>query len=312
MSLTRASWAEALAVGLHEWIDDAYNTVPTAYTSVFNVMSSDRAYEEDVTSTGLSKLAEAQEGGPTQYEDPLFGFKTRYTHRLWKRGIKITKELYDDEQYRVFKDLASKLGKAAGRTIDSEAFSVFHNGFNTANVSYGDNKPLFSTSHTRADGGTAQSNASSTSIPMTEPNLETALVALREQLDDRGELISMADGPVLLLVPLALEKLAVEITGSQLKSATANNDLNYYVGRVNVLATRWVGNAAGGSDTAWFLLAQESHRLNIFQREAFSVMDDYDFDTDVLKMKGRARFSYGWSDWRGTWGSQGTGAAYSS
>lgn len=224
----RSGWAESLAVGLHEWIDDAYQAVPQTYTRVFNVMTSDRAYEEDVTSTGLSKLAESQEGGPTTYEDPLFGFKTRYTHRLWKKGMKVTKELFDDNQYRLFKDMAGKLGAAGARTVDNEAFSVFRNGFNTAFTSYGDNKPLFSTIHTRADGGTAFSNASSTGLTLSEANLNTGLIALREQRDDRGELVSMADGKVVLLVPLALEKSATEITGSQLKSGTGNNDLNYH------------------------------------------------------------------------------------
>lgn len=308
----RSQWAEALAPGLHEWINDAYTSLSPTYPMIFNVMTSDRAYEEDVTSTGLSSLTETQEGGPTQYDDPLFGFKTRYTHKTFKRGFKITKEMYDDDLYRLFKDESSKLGKAAARTLDSQAFSVFRNGFNTSHTSYGDNKPLFSTSHTRADGGTALSNASSTSIPLTEANLETGLIALREQRDDRNQLISMADGNVTLLVPLALEKEAVEITQSSLKSGTGNNDLNFYEGRVNVMATRWLGSIASGSDTAWFLLAPGSHRLNFFTREAFNTSDEYDFDTDIMKMKGRMRFSFGWSDYRGTWGSQGTGAAYSS
>lgn len=308
----RSGWAEALAPGLHEWINDSYTKIEPTYPKIFNVMTSERAYEEDVNSTGLGKLVEAQEGGPTQYDDPLFGFKTRYTHKTFKRGFKVTKEMYDDDLYRVMKDMSSKLGTAAARTVDSNAFSVFRNGFNTSYTSYGDAKPLFSTSHTRADGGTAFSNASSTSIALSEPNLETALIALREQRDDRGELISMADGKVLLLVPLALEKDAVEITGSSLKSGTSNNDLNYYEGRVDVMSTRWIGATAGGSDTAWFLMVPGAHRLNLFTREAFNTMDEYDFDTDIMKMKGRMRFSFGWSDYRGVWGSQGTGAAYSS
>ena len=308
----RSQWAEALAVGIHEWIADSFTSIEPTYPKIFNVMSSDKAYEEDITSTGISKLVEGQEGGPTQYEDPLFGFKTRYTHKVFKKGMKVTKELNDDEQYRLFKDNSTKLGKAAARTIDSNAFSIFRNGFNTSYTSYGDNKPLFSTSHTRADGGTAQSNASSTGITLTEANLNTGLLALRNQTDDRGELISMADGKVVLVVPLALEKTAVEITGSTLKQGTANNDLNYYEGRIDVMATRWIGATAGGSDTAWFLIVPEAHRLNVFKREEFNTSDEYDFDTDILKVKARMRFSYGWSDWRGTWGSKGDGQAYSS
>ncbi len=308
----KAQWAEALAVGLHEWVNDSYLAIEPTYPKIFNVMDSDKAYEEDVNSTGISQLVEAQEGGPTQFEDPLFGFKTRYTHKTFKKGIKVTKELYDDEQYRLFKDMSSKLGRAAGRTIDSQAFSVFRNGFNTANTSYGDGKPLFSTAHTRADGGTAFSNASSTGATLSETSLNTALIALREQRDDKGQLIAIADGKALLLVPLALEKSAVEITGSQLRQGTANNDLNYYEGRIDVMSTRWIGATAGGSDTAWFLLIPSSHGLNVFMRESFNTSDEYDFDTDILKVKGRMRFSFGWSDYRGTWGSKGDGLAYSS
>lgn len=312
--MNRAQWAETLAPGLHEWIDDAFTQVPQLYPQIFHDETSKRAYEEDNDSTGVGYLEETTEGNPTKYEDPLQGYKTRYTHALFKKGIKVTKEEYDDDLYRLFKKRAQKLGKAAKRTYDYQALSVFRNAFNTAKTSYGDTKPLCSTTHTRLDGGTSQSNASSTGIQLTDDNLETATLAVQQVLDHKGQIISVGDGKLTLLVPLALRKKARIITMSDLKSGVANNDMNVYNdGTYNVIATRWIGaQVSNGSDTAWFVLSPEDHGLTFFMREAFNISDDYDFDNDILKMKARTRFSFGWSHWWGVWGSKGDLATYSS
>lgn len=311
--MNRALWAESLAPGIHEWVDDAFQQLPTLYDQVFHTDTSSRAYEEDMDSTGIGYLEEKGEGQNTPYEDPFQGYKTRYTHSTFKKGIKVTKEEYEDDLYRVFKNRSTKLGKATKRTYDYQAFSVFRNAFNTAKVSYGDLKPLCSTTHTRQDGGTSQSNASATGLQLTDTNLETALLAGQQVVDHKGQIFSVFDGKATLVVPLALRKTARIITLSTLRSGTANNDFNVYEdGTYPVIATRWISALAGGSDSAWFLLDPETHALNFFMREAFNLMDTYDFDPDVLKVKARTRFSFGWSTWFGVWGSKGDLGAYSS
>lgn len=311
---TREQWAETLAPGIHKWIDDAFNLVPQLYPQIFHTESSSRAYEEDNDSTGVGLMEQSGSASPTPYEDPLQGYKTRYTHALFKKGISVTKEENDDDLYRLFKNRGEKLGKSGKRTFDFQALSVFRNAFTTSKTSYGDLKPLASTTHTRLDGGTSQSNASATGIQLTDTNLETAVLALQSVVDHKGQVISVGDNKLTLLVPLALRKIAKIITGSDMRSGTANNDMNVYNdGTYNLIATRWISAlVSGGSDTAWYLLDMENHGLNFFLREAFNVSDDYDFDNDVLKMKARARFSFGWSHWWGVWGSKGDLAAYSS
>ena len=311
---TQAQWAETLAPGIHEWIDDAFKLVPELHPQIFHEEASSKAYEEDNDSTGVGLLEQSGERTPVAYEDPLQGYKTRYTHALFKKGISVSKEEYDDDLYRLFKNRSVKLGKAGKRTADFQALSVFRRAFNTAYTSYGDAKPLASTTHTRLDGGTAQSNASATGIQLTDTNLETAVLALQQVVDHKGQVVSVGDGKLTLLVPLALRKTARIITMSELKSGVANNDYNVYnEGTYNVIATRWISAlVSAGSDTAWFVLDQENHGLNFFLREAFNLTDDYDFDLDVLKVKARTRFSFGWSHWWGVWGSKGDLAAYSS
>lgn len=197
--------------------------------------------------------------------------------------------------------------------------SVPNNAFSTSYTSYGDTKPLCSTAHTRADGGSNQSNASATGITLTEENLETGILAMRGQLDDRGNLISMV--PNVLLVPPALEKEALQIVKSSGRSDTADNDINVYNmkeytgGQLRVIVWDYLGAAAGGSDTAWFLLSQGDHQLNWGWRRKPST-EKLDLSVgaknEVAYWKMDFRAAYGWRDWRGVWGSKGDGAAYSS
>ena len=317
MAASRPQWAEDLEPGIRQWIADGYDMLTPTYPSLLKTFTSDRQFEEDMDSTGIGYLSDTEEGGPTQYEDPLQGYKTRYTHKTFRKGVQVTLEEYEDDLYRVFQNRTTMLGKAGKRTYDVYAMDLFRGAFNTARTSYGDTKPLASTAHTRVDGGANQSNASSTGIPLNEPNLNTAALAMMKILDNKGQLVAVGEGKKTLVVPLDLDKKATEITESVLKSDSANNDLNYYLGgKFDVMSTRWIGAEATlldtGSATAWFLLSQTDYKLNFFMRVPFSVTDDYDFDRDILKNKGRTRFSYGWSDWRGFWGSKGDGAAYSS
>ena len=309
---TRANWGRDLVPDLRKYVFDGFKMLPDYVSQVFNILATSKAFEEDRSAFGIGQITETSESAPTPESSFQDGFTTRYTPKTFKRKIPVSYELFKDDQYSIFNKRAMSLGRAAMRTINSSAFSIFRNGYDTAYTSYGDSKPLFSTSHTRADGGTAQSNASSTGIPLTETNLFTGIQALRTQLDDVGELISIGDKP-LLLIPTALEKAAMQITESELRSGTSDNDTNYYMGKkVNTLVCPWIGAEAGGSDTAWTLISPSDHQLNFMWREKPRTFEWQDEDTDVLYSKLFMRFTYGWSDWRGTWGSKGDSVAYSS
>lgn len=305
MAAQRPAFADTLAPELATVFFDRYELEPEMGPSIFKVKTSDRDREVESAVSGFSLLTQTSELGPLDYEDPTQMFRTTYTHLKYTKGFKVSEELYEDDQHNVIKAMPEALGKAAKRTQEYYAASLFNNGFNTSYTSYGDAKPLFSTSHTRADGGTAQSNASSTGLTLTETNLETIRIAFRKLLDDKGQ--RYVSKPTDLLVPVDLEKTAAIITSSTLRPGTANNDYNMYKGMLNVKAWEYLT-----STTAWFLLDQRNHLLTWYWRIRPEFKQDTGFDSGAALYKTRMRFSFGWSDWRGTYGSKGDGAAYSS
>jgi hypothetical protein len=301
----RALFADTLAPELAEVFFDRYEAEPEMMPSIFKVKTTGRDKETESAVSGFSLLVQTAELGPLDYEDPNQMYKTTYTPLKYTKGFKVSQELVEDDQHNVIRAMPEALGKAAKRTIEYYAASVFNNGFSTSYTSYGDGKPLFSTSHTRADGGTAQSNASSTGITLTETNLETARIAFRKFLDDKGQ--KFVSKPTAILVPVDLEKTATVLAQSTMRPGTANNDLNIYKGMFDIMAWEYLS-----STTAWFLLDQRNHLLTWYWRIRPEFKTDNAFDSDAALYKTRVRFSYGWSDWRGTWGSKGDAGSYTS
>ena len=303
MASFRANFGSLLEPGLRKIFDDKYKEMPEIFSSIFHVNSSSVDSERDSAVTGFSLLTQTAEGGPISYEDPVQMYEVTYVHLKYTKGFKVSEELVEDDRYNVIKKKPAALARACRRTAEFLASNVFNNAFSSGTG--GDAKFLCSTLHPRADGGTAQSNASATGITLTEANLNTALLAMRGQLDDKGMKISVKAN--LLLVPPALEKTAQILTNSKLRPGTADNDFNYYEGIMKIISWDWIT-----STTAWFLLDTTEHELNWFWRVNPEFKQDNSFDTGMALYKARFRSSVGWSDWRGVWGSKGDGLSYSS
>lgn len=300
----RSTFGDILEPGFRKIFNDKYSEIPEQFTKLFKVNSSTKYNEKDSAVSGFGKLDVTGENDPITYEDPVQMYDVTYTHLKYTKGFKISEELYEDDLYNVMNKKPAALGRAARRTNEYYASLIFVNSFSSGTG--GDAKYLCSTAHPRADGGTAQSNASSTGIALTEENLNTGLLALEGQLDDKGEKI-MAEAKI-LLVPRALNKTAHEIVKSEKRSETGDNDMNYYsMMGLQVMSWHYLS-----SSTAWFLIDSSLHELNWFWRVKPEFKQDSSFDTGAALYKTRERFSRGWSDWRGVWGSKGDGAAYSS
>lgn len=299
----RANFGDILEPGLRTIFDDKYKEMPEIFSSIFHVNTSDTDTERDSAMTGFGLLVQTPEGTPISYEDPIQMYDTIYVHLKYTKGFKVTEELVEDDRYNIIRKKPAALAKACRRTAEFLAAQVFNNGFSSGTG--GDGKYLFSTLHPRADGGTAQSNASATGITLTEANLNTALLAMRAQLDDKGMKIAMK--ATTIIVPPALEKTAQILTNSKFRPGTADNDFNYYEGLLKVISWDYLT-----SSTAWFLIDSTEHELQWFWRIRPEFKQDNSFDTGVALYKTRFRSSRGWSDWRGTWGSKGDGGAYSS
>ena len=300
---TRPNFGDLLEPGLRQIFDDKFAEIPEVYGSIFHVDSSTHDTERDSAITGFSLLEETAEGSPIEYEDPVQMYDVSYVHKKYTKGFKVSEELMEDDRYSVIKKKPAALARACRRTAESLGAAVLNNAFSSGTG--GDGKYLCSYIHPRADGGTAQSNASTTGITLTETNLNTALLAMRAQVDDKGMKIGMKADTI--IVPPALEKTAHIILDSNLRSGTADNDANYFKGLLKVISWDWLS-----SSTAWFLLDSSQHELNWFWRIRPEFKQDNSFDTGMALFKARMRSSAGWSDWRGVWGSKGDGSAYSS
>ena len=304
MASNRANFADLLTPGFRKIFDDAFKEEPLMMDSLFHIESSEKDTEKDsgVTGFGLAQLT--AEGAPINYDDPISMYDKTYTHVKYTLGFKVTREAVEDDLYRIFGKKPAQLARSMRRTAETQAASVFNNAFSTSYLG-GDAKPLASTTHPRADAGTAQSNASSTGITLSETNLETLRVALEGQLDDRGQIIDVTADT--LLVPRQLNKTAHLIIDSTMRQGTADNDANFYKGMFDTKVWKYLT-----STTAWYLIDKSQHQLNWFWRERPTFKNDELFDTEYAVYKSTMRLSYGWSDWRGIIGSKGDGAAYSS
>lgn len=302
----RPKWPTLLDPSFRTIFEGTEKQFESKIAKVFNVNSSDKAFEKDTSVSGLGRLAQKPEGDAIVYEAPVGGYPVTYTHLTFAKGEAITHEMYQDDQYNVMKKSPKRLALAKARSREYYGADIFNYGFTvggggSAPFTGGDGVALFSASHPLKSGGT-QSNL--TTMDLDEDAIELGIVTMRATKDNKGELQMIT--PDTLLVPPALEKEARILLESQQRTGTANNDINPYKGSLNLVVWDFLGSAAGGSDTAWFLLDSSQHELNWFNREDAGLDGpEYDFDTKTAKWSVLARWSAGYSDWRGVFGSKG-------
>lgn len=303
----RSSYGDLLEPGLRAILFEKYNAIPQQYTKVFNVLTSTKQDETDSGISGFGQFDEQSESGSLTYEDPLQGYDVSYTHKKFSKGFKVTEEMWEDDQYNKIKKMPEKLGVAANRTVETQAADILNNAFVTTYTTGGDGYALCSASHPRSDGGTAQDNTDTAAL--SEASLKSAELAMEQTLDDKGQLIAVM--PNLLIVPPELKhtaKILLQSTGRPYDGSTIyQNDINTLNGEYELLVWAYIGAAAGGSATAWFLMDTSIAELNFFWRKQLTFDQDNSFDTDEALYKAKMRFSCGFSNWRGFYGS--TGAA---
>ena len=292
---TRANFGDLLEPGFREIFFQQFAELPTVYDKIFHVLNSTKHQEYDSSISGFGRLVETTEGAPVTYEDPLQGYDKAYVHKKYAKGFKITREMYEDDQYGIMAKMPKALASATTRTVENICGNIFDNAFTSGTG--GDSVYLCSASHPRTDGGTVQDN--SHTYGLTETYLEAALVKMRGTLDDKGQKILVR--PDTLLIPKELEKEAIVLLNSSGRTGTNYNEVNPYAGRLNILVWDYLDNTQ-----AWFVLDSKIHQLNFNWRIQPEFSQDESFDTDAALYKTRCRFSVGFSDWRGVWGSTGT------
>lgn len=299
--ITTSSFAKALWPGVNAWYGKAYNEYPVEWDKLFDKNTSRRAWEEDVGVTSFGLAVEKSEGMPITYDTEKQGFTTRYRHVVYALGFVITREVMEDDLYDVVgQRRAQGLAFSMRQTKEIVGANVY-NRATTAAYTGGDGKTLLSTTHPNVAGG-EWSNMLATNSDLSEAALEQACIDIQGITNDRGLAISLI--PEKLIIPVELEFEAHRILKATGRVGTDLNDPN---------ALREMGKFRGGvivnhyltDADAWFIRTNAPHGMKYFERRGDEFGTDDDFDTENAKFKATARYSFGWTDPRGIFGSPG-------
>ena len=297
MPATTGAFSNLIAPGLRKVFSTDLKLAPSQYESIFNVDSSSHAYEKEITIGGLDTMPTLAEGAGVTYEDPTEGYKTTYTHVKYGLGFSVTLEMWADDMYKQMVKATRYLARSANKAIQTSAANVFNRAFNTSYTG-ADGSFLCATSHALLGGSTA-ANRPTNDADLNLTTLESGITTFREIADDQGDPCGLA--PAILLVPNELEFTALRLVRSAQLPDSANNDINPIQNRVKVVVWDWLTDA-----DAWFLLADKSnHQLQWFWRMKQTFTNDDDFSTGNALFKCLMRYSNGWTDWRGVYGTSG-------
>ena len=300
--ITSSSFSKLLWPGLNSVYGKEYADYPVEWEQLFEKNSSDKAYEEDLGLSSFGLAVVKPEGSPISYDTERQGFTSRYNHVVYALGFIITREIYEDDLYgKVGAQKAKALARSLRQTKEIVAANVYNRAF-TAGYTGGDGIVLCSTAHLAVAGGT-YSNKIATDADLSEAALEQAVIDIAGYRDDRGLLI--AAKPQKLIIPYQLQFEAKRILGADGRVGTDLNDPNVLKQSSifsQVVVNHYL-NSTGNDD--WFILTNVKDGLKYFERRGDQFEMDNDFDTENAKFKATARYSFGWSDPRAIYGSQG-------
>ena len=301
MAINRADIAKELLPGLNAVFGLEYGSVDNEHEPLYTIENSDRAFEEEVLFTGFATAPTKTEGAAVQYDSAQENYTARYTAETVALAFAITEEAMEDNLYDTFSKVKSRsLARAMANTKQTKAANVFNNAFSTSYTG-GDGQPLISDSHPTISDG-SQDNDLDT-VDLSETNLETALIAIQKTKDDRGILIGAS--AVCLHIDPTNQFNAERILNSPGRSGSANNDINA-INNMGLIPDGYYVNRRFTDTNAFFFKTDVPNGTKMFVRAPLQTKMEPDFDTGNMRFKARERYSFGWSDWRGWYGSQGS------
>ena len=300
MAMNRAQFAKMLEPGLNTLFGLEYDSYPPEYEAVFSSNTSSKAFEEDVLLQGFGSAPTKDEGAAISYDTGSQQWTARYQHETVALAFSITEEAEEDGQYG---SIASRYTKALARSMAStkeiKAANVLNNA-QTAGFTGGDGVVLLSASHPTTNGN--QSNVLATAADLSETSLESVLIQIADMKDDRG--LRIAAQGTRLVIPTAYTFTAERLLESQLRTGTADNDINAIKSGGYLPQGYHIMRRLTDSD-AFFVLTDVPDGLKMFQRSPMKKGMEGDFETGNVRYKVRERYSFGFTDWRGVFGTEG-------
>ena len=301
MAISRAQLLKELLPGLNALFGLEYARYGEEHKEIYETETSERSFEEETKLSGFSAAPVKNEGSAIAYDNAQEAWTARYNHETIALGFSLTEEAIEDNLYDSLSARYTKgLARAMAYTKQVKAAAVINNGFSAAYPG-GDSVALFSTQHPLINGS-YNANTPSVAADLNETSLENAVIQIAAWTDERGLLI--AAKPRKLIVPPNLMFVATRLLETELRTGTTDNDVN---------AIKTMGSIPEGyrvnhflTDTnGWFLMTDVPNGLKHFVRSPLANSMDGDFDTGNVRYKSRERYSFGWSDPLGIFGSSG-------
>ena len=304
MAISRSQLLKELLPGLNALFGLEYARYGEEHKELYEIEASERSFEEETKLSGFSAAPVKSEGAAIAYDNAQEAWTTRYSHETIALGFSITEEAIEDNLYD---SLSARYTKALARgmayTKQVKGASVLNNGFNTGgSYNGGDGVSLFNTAHPLV-AGTTNSNTFSTQADLNETSLEAAVIQIAAWTDERSLLI--AAKPKKLVVPPSLMFVATRLLETKLRVGTNNNDISA-INNNGTIPEGYTVNHFLTDTNAWFLLTDVPNGLKHFVRTPLQNSMDGDFDTGNVRYKSRERYSFGWSDPLGAFGSSGS------
>ena len=301
MPISRAQLAKELEPGLNALFGMEYGRYENEHSEIFDTESSDRAFEEEVMLAGFGSAPVKNEGGAVNFDDAQESFTSRYTHETIALAFAITEEAIEDNLYdRLASRYTKALARSMAHTKQVKAANVLNNAFNSS-FTGGDGKELCATDHPLNGGGTF-SNEPSTAADLNETSLEDAMISISGFVDERGLKIALRG--MKLIIPPALQFVAERLMASNLRVATADNDINA-LRNMGMLPNGYTINHYLTDTDAFFIKTDAPNSFKHFERAPIRTQMEGDFDTGNMRFKARERYSFGFSDPRCVFGSPG-------
>ena len=300
MAISRSQLVKELEPGLNALFGMEYKGYEKEHEQIYDIETSDRAFEEEVMLSGFGEAPVKTEGAGVSYDNAQEVYTARYTHETIALAYSLTEEAVEDNLYA---SLAARYTKALARSMATtkqiKAAAVLNGAFTTAVG--GDGKPLCATDHPTLSGPDLR-NELTTPADLSETSLEQALIDIAAFTDERG--LKIAVRGLKLIVPKELQFTSDRILKSTLRVGTADNDINA-IKNMGMVPQGYTVNHYLTDPDAWFIKTDAPNGMKMFERVAFKTGFEGDFDTGNVRYKSRERYSFGWSDPLGMYGSAG-------
>ena len=302
MAISRAQLLKELLPGLNALFGMEYARYGEEHKEIYESETSERSFEEETKLSGFSAAPVKNEGSAIAYDNAQEAWSTRYTHETIALGFSITEEAVEDNLYDSLSARYTKsLARAMSYTKQVKAAAVINNGFSNTYPG-GDGVSLFNANHPLVSGG-VNSNTPATQADLNETSLEAAVIQIAAWTDERGLLI--AAKPKKLIVPPSLMFVATRLLETELRVGTNDNDINA-IKNNGAVPEGYTVNHFLTDTNGWYLTTDVPNGMKHFVRTPLQNSMDGDFDTGNVRYKARERYSFGWSDPLGMWGSSGS------